>query len=62
MGTSTADIVHSSEQNTERPESSPGELIVTTENNANSGMEITSSALQNGKLDFFFIDMNEIIF
>jgi hypothetical protein len=62
MGTSTGDIVHSSEQNIERPESSPGELIVTAENNTNGGIEITSSALQNGKLDLFVIDVNEIIF
>jgi len=44
MGTSTGDIVQSLEQNTERPESGPGELIGTID-----GAEITTSALQNGK-------------
>jgi hypothetical protein len=50
MGTSTGDIVHSSEQNIERPESRPGELIVTTD-----GAEITTGALQNGKFEFFLL-------
>jgi hypothetical protein len=48
MGTSTGDIVHGSEQNNERPESRPGELLAT-----NDGAEpTTTSALQNGKLRF----------
>lgn len=54
MGTSTGDIAHGLEQNTERPESGPGELIVTTENNTNDRVEITTNALQNGKNQKFF--------
>jgi hypothetical protein len=52
MGTSTGDIVHGSEQNNERPESGPGELLAT-----NDGAEptTTTSALQNGKLRFFIL-------
>jgi hypothetical protein len=48
MGTSTGEIVHDSEQHTERPESGPGELTVT-----NDGAETTTaSALPNGELTF----------
>ena len=49
MGTSTGDVAHGLEQNTERPESGPGELIVTAENETNEGAETTINALQNGK-------------
>jgi hypothetical protein len=48
MGTSTGDIAHG----TERPESGPGELIVSTENNNNEGGETTTTALQNGTFIF----------
>ncbi|CAF5143649.1 unnamed protein product, partial [Rotaria sp. Silwood1] len=51
MGTSTGDIGHGLEQNTDRLELGPGELIPTTENNTNDGGETTTSALQYGKLD-----------
>ncbi|CAF3574640.1 unnamed protein product [Rotaria sp. Silwood1] len=51
MGTSTGDIAHGLEQNTDRLELGPGELIPTTENNTNDGGETTTSALQYGKLD-----------
>ncbi len=51
MGTSTGELAQGGEQNTERPESGPGELGT----NNNDGMEITTSALQNGKLDINFI-------
>jgi len=44
MGTSTGDIIQGLEQNIERPESVPGELIGTTD-----GAEITTSALPTGK-------------
>jgi hypothetical protein len=50
MGTSTGELAQGGEQNTERPESGPGELGT----NNNDGMEITTSALQNGKLDYKF--------
>jgi hypothetical protein len=52
MGTSTGDIPQESEQNAERPESGPGELVVTAENETNEGAENTASALQNGKFIF----------
>ena len=51
MGTSTGDVAHGSE----RPESGPGELNVTIENN--QGGETTTNALQNGK----FIQLNMYI-
>jgi len=51
MGTSTGDVAHGLEQNTERPESSSGELIVT-----NDGAEITTNALQSSKIDFLVIN------
>ncbi len=49
MATSTGDI-------TQRPQSDPAELIVTTENNTNDGGETNASALINGKsfIQFFF--------
>jgi len=47
MGTSTGEL------NTERPESGPGELIVTMENNTNDGGEITANALPTGKIFFY---------
>ncbi len=47
-GTSTGDNTHGAEQNNERTESGPGELI-TTENSPNDEVEITTGALQNGK-------------
>ncbi len=53
MGTSTGDVTHGSQLNTERPESGPGELIVTTENNANNGGETNAtSALPSGNILF----------
>lgn len=52
IGTSTGEIPHGSELNLERPESGPGELIVSAENNTNEGGEIQTSALTSGK---FFI-------
>lgn len=48
MGTSTGDINQGLEQNNERPESGPGELTVTADNNTNEGAETTASALPNG--------------
>jgi hypothetical protein len=50
IGTSTQDITHGSELNTERPESASGELIVTTENNTNGAEETHTSALPKGNI------------
>jgi len=49
MGTSTGDVAQGSEQNTDRPESSHGELILNTENNTNEEGETNASALPHGK-------------
>ncbi|CAF4213184.1 unnamed protein product [Rotaria magnacalcarata] len=51
MGTSTGDIVHSSEQNIENLESNHGELNVTMDNNTNEGGEISNGALLNDETD-----------
>ncbi|CAF3582789.1 unnamed protein product [Rotaria sordida] len=50
MGTSTGDIAHGLEQNTDQLELSPGELIATNENNTNDAGETTTSALQNDEV------------
>ncbi|CAF3025858.1 unnamed protein product [Rotaria sp. Silwood2] len=50
MGTSTGDIAHGLEQNTDRLELGPGELIPKNENNTNDGGETTTNALQNDEV------------
>ena len=52
MGTSTGDIVHSSELNIENLESTHGELNVTMDNNTNEGRETSNGALLNGNYCF----------
>jgi len=49
MGTSTGDIHQEPEQANERPESGPGELVVSADNNTTEGAETTASALPTGK-------------
>ncbi len=49
MGTSTGDVAQGSGQNTDRPDSSHGELILNTENNTNEEGETNASALLHGK-------------
>ncbi|CAF2976675.1 unnamed protein product [Rotaria socialis] len=51
MGTSTGDIVHSSEQNLENLESGHGELNVTMDNHTNEGGEASNGALLNDETD-----------
>lgn len=45
IGTSTGDIHQEPEQANERPESGPGELVVSADNNTTEGAETTASAL-----------------
>ena len=54
MGTSTGDIHQEPEQANERPESGPGELVVSADNNTTEGAETTASALPTGKKKLFF--------
>lgn len=51
MGTSTGDIAQGFEQNTDRPESGPGEIVVSADNNTNDVPETNSSALPNDEAE-----------